>query len=262
MVELKIGIIVIGDEILSGHVLDTNTNWLLKKLRKMNHEVSRVEIIPDNVELIANAITRFLNENYDVIFVSGGLGPTHDDVTVEGVAIAIEKSCITSKEALEIINRQYRKFHELKIIRSANIDEIPGAQKMAVIPEGSILLEPMGTAPGLFIPFKSKSGYESKIFVLPGVPMEFKSMFNHQIENKLLEKNPNEKFSVEIISKTEEARLFPLLMQLKREYSDVKIGSYPNIEKMHVLLRITGKKEDIEKISQIIREKLKVLRPG
>lgn len=262
MTELKIGIIAIGDELLSGHVLDTNTNWLLEKLRKMNYEVNRVEIIPDNVKLIANSVIRFLNEKYDVIFVSGGLGPTHDDVTVEGVAMAIEKSCIISKEALDLINRQYRKFHELKIIRSANIDEIPGAQKMAVIPEGSIVLEPMGTAPGLFIPFKSKTGHESKIFVLPGVPMEFKAMFNHHIENKLLEKNPKEKFSIEIISKTEEARLFPLLMQMKCEYADVKIGSYPNIEKLHVLLRITGKKEDIEEVAQIIREKLKELRPG
>ncbi|MCP4764526.1 MAG: competence/damage-inducible protein A [archaeon] len=260
--EYKIGLIAVGDELLAGHILDTNTNWLLKRLQKMNHEVQRVEIVPDEIKLISNSVKRFIDECYNVIFIYGGLGPTHDDITFEGIALALDRKCIENQNALNLINEQYMKYHKLGILRSSSIEEIPGAKKMAIIPEGAKLLKPTGTAPGLFIEIRNKNNQNTNIFVLPGVPLEFKSMFKLEIKNKLFKKNPEEKYISEIITKTEEARLFSILSQAKHNYPEVKIGSYPNIEEMHVLLRLTGKKNDVEAAKENIKEKISNLGPG
>jgi molybdenum cofactor synthesis domain-containing protein len=257
----KIGIITVGDEILSGHVLDSNTNWLLKQLDGMNHEVERVEVVPDVLESISNSVKRFIEEKFDVLLVCGGIGPTHDDVTVESVAHAVNTDLEENEEAINFIDRQYRKFHQRKILKASSIEEVPGARKMAMIPKGAILLEPMGTAPGILIRHRD-GDHQIMIFILPGVPQEHHAMFETQIKYKYLDPNPKKKYTKEIISRTEEARLFPLLTKLKKEFPDVKIGSYPNIEMLHVKLRLKGKKDRVEEASELIYKTLEQLHPG
>jgi len=253
---------VVGDEILGGHVLDTNTHWLLQQLRRMGHDVARVEIVPDDIPVIGESVQRFLQENFDVLFVCGGIGPTHDDVTVEAVAKALGREYATSEEALALIQRQYDRFHELGFLKSARIEDVSGAQKMARVPEGCTLLDPIGTAPGIFLSEWNAAGTEIKIFVLPGVPLEHHAMFTNHIKNKLLPKNPDKKHTVEIITKTEEGRLADLLVQAIELFPGIKIGSYPDIEKLQVLLRITGTAEQVESAAEYIRNELAALGPG
>src|SRR6185436_714726 len=81
------GIILVGNEILSGKIVDANASYLCKELRTLGVEVRRISVIPDEVDLIAAEVARF-GSDYDVVFTSGGVGPTHDDVTIEGVARA------------------------------------------------------------------------------------------------------------------------------------------------------------------------------
>ncbi len=262
MPEQKIGITVVGDEILSGHVQDTNTHWLLNQLRRMNYEVQRVEIVPDAVILISASVKRLLAENFDVIFVTGGLGPTPHDMTTEGVAYALDLKCVPNKEALELIQTQYERFRARGIFRQPGSQDQAAAEKMSRLPPGCEILPPIGTAPGFHCLAKNAAGGETKIFVLPGPPIEYQAMFKTHIKNKLLPQNPDAKATIEIATRTEEGRLVPLIERIAKEFPEVKIISYPNIEEMQVLIRVTGKPEQTNYVADIIRKALQEIGPG
>jgi len=262
MADKKIGITVVGDEILSGHVQDTNTHWLLNQLRQMNYEVQRVETVPDAVDLIASSVKRFLTENFDVIFVTGGLGPTPHDMTTEGVACALDLKCEPNAEALALIQTQFERFRASGLFRQEENQLQAAAEKMSRLPPGCVLLPPIGTAPGFHCVVKNSAGNDAKIFVLPGPPIEYQEMFNSHIKIKLLPQNTDVKTTVEIATKTEESRLMPLIEGIAREFPTVKIASYPNIEKLQVLIRVTGKPEATNYVAELIRKELKRLGPG
>ncbi len=262
MLDLKIGITVVGDEILSGHVQDTNTHWLLNQLRRMNYEVQRVEIVPDVVDLIASSVKRLLAENFDIIFVTGGLGPTPHDMTTEGVACALELKCAPNAEALALIQTQYELFRARGFFRQPGSEDQAAAEKMSRLPPGCEILPPIGTAPGFHCAVKNAAGKHAKIFVLPGPPIEYQAMFKTHIKNKLLPQNPEAKTTIEIVSKTDEARLVPLVERISREFPEVKIASYPNIEELQVLIRVTGKPEQANYAADIIRKALTDLGAG
>ncbi len=262
MPEQKIGITVVGDEILSGHVQDTNTHWLLNQLRRMNYEVQRVEIVPDAVDLIASSVKRLLAENFDIIFVTGGLGPTPHDMTTEAVAYTLGLKCEQNPEALALIQTQYERFRARGIFRQPGSQDQAAVNKMSRLPPGCEILPPIGTAPGFHCVAKNAAGKDSKIFVLPGPPMEYQAMFKTHIKNKLLLQNPDAKTTIEIATKTEEGRLVPLIERIAKEFPEVKIASYPNIEEMQVLIRVTGKPEQTDYIADLIRKALSDLGSG
>ncbi len=262
MPDLKIGITVVGDEILSGHVQDTNTHWLLNQLRKMNYEVQRVEIVPDAVDLIARSVKRLLAEEFDIIFVTGGLGPTPHDMTTEGVACALDMKCTPNAEALDLIHSQYARFRERGLFRQQGNQDQLAAEKMSRLPPGCEILPPIGTAPGFHCIVKNATGKEAKIFVLPGPPIEYQAMFKTHIKGNFLLPNTDAKTTAEIATQTEEARLMPLIERIAREFPNVKIASYPNIEKLQVLIRVTGKPEATSYVADLIQKALKDLGPG
>ncbi len=262
MLDLKIGITVVGDEILSGHVQDTNTHWLLNQLRRMNYEVQRVEIVPDAVEMISNSVKRLLAENFEIIFVTGGLGPTPHDMTTEGVACALGLKCAQNAEALSLIQTQYDRLRARGLFRQQGSQDQAAAEKMSRLPPGCEILPPIGTAPGFHCVTKTSEGHDAKIFVLPGPPIEYQAMFKTHIKNKLLPQNPETKITIEIATKTEEARLVPLVERIAREFPEVKVASYPNIEELQVLIRVTGKPEQTNYVADIIRKALEDLGPG
>src|SRR6185369_5757187 len=101
------GIILIGNEILSGKIQDANAAYLCRELRSLGVDVRRISVIPDEVQLIAEAVATFSRE-FDVVFTSGGVGPTHDDVTIEGVARAMTVSVIRHPLLIELLERYYR----------------------------------------------------------------------------------------------------------------------------------------------------------
>lgn len=243
-------IVVVGNEILGGFILDTNSQWLGERLRMMGHMVEKILTVRDSVPEIAGALTTMLKENHDVIFVCGGLGPTPDDMTYEGVASGLGVPLEENGEVLERIKRKYEEYLSFGFITSYEITG--GVRKMALLPYGSIPLKnSVGTAPGLFIIHEGR-----KIFVLPGVPQELKAIFTEEIEGTLLEKKESP-FVKEITVNAGESRLFPLLASMETQFTRVSVGSYPHLLKREVTIRLMGKKEDVEKAYMELEEKLK-----
>src|SRR3989454_6207661 len=146
------GIILIGNEILSGKTVDANAAYLCRELRELGVEVRRVVVIPDEVSLIAEEVAAF-SKAFDLVFTSGGVGPTHDDVTIEGVARALGVAVVRHPELTGLLRQHYG-----ERLNEAHL-------QMAEVPEGAELLGAEALRlPTLVMP---------NVDVLPGVPRVF-----------------------------------------------------------------------------------------
>ena len=150
------GIILIGNEILSGKIRDENAAYLCRELRALGVDVRRIAVIPDEVGLIADEVATF-TKAFDLVFTSGGVGPTHDDVTIEGVARAMAVPVVRHPELVALLERYYR----------GKVTE--AALRMAEIPEGAELV----TGGTLRFP----TVLMRNVYVLPGVPEIFRQKF-------------------------------------------------------------------------------------
>src|SRR5262245_5825986 len=128
MQELGAGIVVIGNEILSGKTVDSNSAFLARELRKLGVTLKRIAVIPDELDVIEDTI-RYFHQQFDVVFTSGGVGPTHDDITIEGVARALGRQVIVHP----VLEAKIREYLSGLTINSAHL-------KMAEVPEGAELL--------------------------------------------------------------------------------------------------------------------------
>ena len=163
MSQLTGGVIIIGDEILSGRTKDTNANFIAKQLIKIGIKLSKIIVIPDEREVIIKTVMEF-HKKFTYVFTTGGIGPTHDDITSESIAKAFKKKYITDPRALKILKDYYPK---------GELNE--GRKKMAKIPaDCELILNPLTVAPGFKI---------NNVYVLPGVPMIMKKMFRSLIKN-------------------------------------------------------------------------------
>ena len=171
---LRAGILVIGDEVLDGLVLDTNSNWLEIHLAPLGVEMNRLVSVRDDLTEIGRAL-KFLMETSNLVITSGGLGPTHDDMTLKAVAQAFNRNYVEDQKALSIVEKQYKDLYERGIVNSPEITE--SRRKMARIPEGSAALNNnVGGAPGVMLEIDDVT-----IFCLPGVPSELKMIFEGSI---------------------------------------------------------------------------------
>ena len=198
------GIIVIGDEILSGRTQDTNSNFIADKLTKEGIKLEEILVIQDVKEIIKKNVINF-SSKYSYVFTTGGIGPTHDDITSESISEAFQLNCETNIQAFEILNNYYPEgeFNESR-------------QRMAKMPVGSeLILNPMTAAPG----FKIKN-----IFVLPGVPEIMQTMFLELI--KTLKKG-KAKLITTINTNLYESKIAIELKNIQNNYKDASIGSYP-----------------------------------
>src|SRR5881409_2569553 len=151
------GIIVIGNEILSGKVVDTNSPYLTRELRKLGVTVRRILTIPDELDEIAAAVATF-HRTYDVVFTSGGVGPTHDDVTIEGVARGLGVRVVRDPGLQTRLEEAFSgKPNDARL-------------RMADVPEGAELLAP----DPLIVPVVAIRN----VFVFPGVPEIFRRKFD------------------------------------------------------------------------------------
>ena len=170
----RVGIIAIGNEVLDGLVLDSNSNWMESKLAALGVGVIRLVSVRDEIDEIGKAL-KFIGEACNLIITSGGLGPTHDDITLKAIALALGLRLTESPEALAIVKRQYKALHERGIVSSPDMTD--ARLKMAQMPEGATALDNrVGGAPGAMIREK-----DSTIFCLPGVPSELKFIFEGSI---------------------------------------------------------------------------------
>ena len=197
-------ILIIGNEILSGRTQDTNTSTLATWLNSLGVKVGEVRVIPDVEETIVSSIN-LLRKNYSYVFTSGGIGPTHDDITSESVSKAFNLPYEKHEEGYKILEAYYKpgEFND-------------GRQKMIWMPRGAnLILNPTSGAPGFYV---------ENVFVLPGVPSILKSMLGG-IKNKIVGGNPIISHTISL--RTFESHIADSLTEVQNKYQDVEIGSYP-----------------------------------
>jgi nicotinamide-nucleotide amidase len=218
---LTAGIMVIGNEVLDGIVLDTNSNWMELRLVALGVEIQRLVSVRDDIEEIGEAL-QFARDACDMIITSGGLGPTHDDMTLKAIAKALERELIEDQEAIRIIERQYKTLHEKGIVEFPKLTE--ARRKMAMLPKGSLSLDNrVGGAPGVRIQDK-----DTTIFCLPGVPAELKFIFEDSVIPWVKE-NVVQKFHEQIVEFPirDESVFAPAIDSVMKKIPKVYIKSLP-----------------------------------
>ncbi|MFB6074001.1 MAG: competence/damage-inducible protein A [Haloarculaceae archaeon] len=198
---MRVALVTVGDELLAGDTVNSNASWLGRRLTERGATVERVTVIPDREADIARVVNEYRAE-FDAVIVTGGLGPTHDDVTVDAVAAAFGRDVVESEEALEWIESHHG---------YARQDLTEGTGH---VPEGArVIRNYEGVAPGCVI---------ENCYVLPGVPDEMKRMFE-EIEDEF----EGEIRHVETVDADEpESALLDRIERLRAEF-DVKVGVYP-----------------------------------
>ena len=200
------GIIIIGDEILSGRTKDLNVNWIACELNSIGIRLKEVKIISDDKQTIIETINNY-RKTFTYVFSCGGIGPTHDDITSESVASAFNLILEKNNEAMLRLTKHYR---------NSNIEFNEARQKMAKIPVGAILIDnPVSAAPGFNI---------ENVFVFAGVPKIMQSMF-FSIKDKL--SGGKILISKTITCNIGEGKIANALEKIEKKYKDLKIGSYP-----------------------------------
>jgi competence/damage-inducible protein CinA-like protein len=173
---VRAGIIVTGTEVLTGRIADRNGPWISERLAELGVEVAHILVVADRPEDLESALRFLAAERMDLIVTSGGLGPTADDLTAEIVARFAGRELVLDEEMEEKIATILRGFarrfrFDEEAVRAAN-------RKQAMVPEGSIPLDPVGTAPGLVVP-----AGERVVVVLPGPPRELQPMWPRALES-------------------------------------------------------------------------------
>ena len=218
-------ILIIGNEILSGRTQDTNTRSLATWLNSIGVKVAEVRVVPDDENMIIETLN-FLRITYKYVFTTGGIGPTHDDITAQSVSKAFGKKYEIHKEAFKILEAYYKpgEFNE-------------GRQKMVWMPEGAeLILNPTSGAPGFKI---------ENVFCLPGVPSILKSMLGG-LKNKIIGGKPILSHTISL--RTVESEIANSLTKVQENNNDVEIGSYPFFQAGKLGVSIVIRSEDQSKI--------------
>ena len=219
-------ILIIGNEILSGRTQDTNTSTLSLWLNSIGVRVQEVRIIPDIEETIVNSVNS-LRKIYDYVFTTGGIGPTHDDITAQSIAKAFNLDYEIHKEGYKILEKYYKpgEFNE-------------GRQKMIWMPKNAkLLLNPTSGAPGFSV---------ENVFCLPGVPSILKSMLGG-LKNDIVGGEPILSHTISL--KTVESEIANSLTKVQDNNKDVEIGSYPFFQAGKLGVSIVIRSEDQNKIN-------------
>ncbi|NJE10256.1 molybdopterin-binding protein [Thermococcus sp. MAR1] len=228
-------ILTIGDELLTGNTVDSNSAFIAQKLTERGYWVRRKTTVGDDVGEIKAVVREILGRKPEVLVISGGLGPTHDDVTMMAVAEALERKLVLCEECLERIRKFYRELYEKGLIDDPELNE--GRKKMAYLPEGAEPLENTeGAAPGAYIEHEGV-----KIFVLPGMPREMKAMLEEEVMPRLGERRfIQRKLLAEI---TDESKLAPILIKALKKFR-VRIHSSPKGFGRYIGIIVFGESEE------------------
>ena len=227
-------IIIIGNEILSGRTLDQNANFIAKRCSDIGIVLDEIRIIPDIQEVIKKVIIN-ASKNHKNVFVTGGIGPTHDDITAQSVAKAFNRRLIVNRVAKNLLANYYSK-------REQNLNE--SRMKMALIPaRAKLILNPVSAAPG----FKVKN-----VWVMAGVPKIMQSMFINHVEPNL--KKGNKIYTKDINIFKPEGDIAKFLSKLQSSMPDVEIGSYPFIKKGKAGTNIVLKATNLKFLTLIYKE--------
>jgi nicotinamide-nucleotide amidase len=241
-------IVAIGDELVGGFTLDTNSHWLSGRLRLLGYPVKRVTQIRDRPAEIAEQLHRELADGEVAdVFCCGGLGPTPDDRTFASLADALGRKLVIWEETRARIERRVRRMHEAGLLESPEVTE--GNLRMARIPDqpAHVFKNRRGMAPGVLYEQDGK-----RIFVLPGVPLEMKGIFTEELEPEFLSAGSAATVRELRYTFAIEARFYPLMRELEESYPDVSVGSYPNFETKELVIRVVG--AEAKRVDQALEE--------
>jgi nicotinamide-nucleotide amidase len=233
---VEASIIAIGDELLAGYTVDTNSNWIAQRLRALGVALKRTTQVRDRENEIIDQVRRELADpEVTVVFCTGGLGPTPDDRTFAALGQALGRELVVEEAVRERIERRLARMVEANLIDSAELTE--GHLRMARIPAGplAVLRNRVGTAPGVVYELDG-----TRLFVLPGVPPEMKAIFAEEVEAAYLAGGAAASVSELRLQFAVEGRFWPVLKELEETHPDVAVGSYPNFESKELILRCTG----------------------
>ena len=212
--EVTVGIVVIGNEILSGKVVDTNSAFLSRELRGVGAELRRVVVVPDEIDEIVEVVRDF-KPRFDVVFTSGGVGPTHDDVTVAGVAEALGRSVVRHPE----IESALRQFYQNKL-NAAGL-------KMAEVPEGAELIRADEQS---FPVIKVEN-----VYLFPGIPQILEQKF-HAIKSRFAGQCYHVKA---LYSAKGESTIAEYLNETLAKFPGLLLGSYPRLGDPEYMVKVT-----------------------
>jgi len=220
-------ILIIGNEILNGRVQDTNSHYFCKKLFELGVRVCRILTIPDDELIIAEEV-KTLSPQYDFIFVAGGVGPTHDDITLASIARGLNRPLVLEPVLEEIIRRHCRDEHDIFWL------------KLAQVPEGTELI---GTEKLTFPVLKIMN-----IYIFPGVP----GILERKFEGIQEEFRCPPYYRHEIEVKANEAHLVPILNSVVKKFADIQVGSYPLSKESGQFIRLSLESKDKGRVGEAL----------
>jgi len=229
--KVNAAILIIGNEVLSGRTQDTNTSSIALWLNSIGVKVNEVRVIPDIEDTIIDTVNH-LRKIYDYVFTTGGIGPTHDDITAQSISKAFKLKYKIHKEAFKILEAYYKvgEFNE-------------GRQKMVWMPSNAnLILNPTSGAPGFNV---------ENVFCLPGVPSILKSMLGG-LQNRIVGGKPI--LSQTISLRTVESEIAKPLANVQDNNKDLEIGSYPFFQAGKLGVSIVLRSEDQSKINKCSKE--------
>ena len=230
-------ILIIGNEILSGRTQDTNTGTIAKWLNSIGVSVNEVRVIPDIESTIVETVN-YLRKVNNYVFTTGGIGPTHDDITAQSISKAFNLEYEIHQEAFKILEAYYKvgEFNE-------------GRQKMVWMPKNAeLILNPTSGAPGFSV---------ENVFCLPGVPSILKSMLGG-LKNRIVGGQPILSYTISL--RTVESEIANSLTKVQDQNKDVEIGSYPFFHAGKLGVSIVLRSENQSKIDNCNLQILKFIK--
>ena len=228
------GILLVGNEILSGKIADANAAYLCRELRTLGVDVRRITVIPDEIPLIAEEVAA-LSRAYDLVFTSGGVGPTHDDVTLEGVALAMGAKVVRHPALVDLLQRHFKdRLNESHL-------------KMAEIPDGAELV---GAETARFPTVLMRN-----VYVLPGVPEIFRQKFD-AIRERFRDQPIH---LANVFVAIGEGVLADYLNRLLLGFPLLLLGSYPELSNPEYKVKVTLESRDREYLDGALTEFLRSL---
>jgi nicotinamide-nucleotide amidase len=239
---VNVEILSVGNELLIGKTLNTNASWMAKRFTALGFNVRRITTVSDDVDEISAVVIEALSRKPDFLITTGGLGPTFDDKTLEGVAKALEAPLELNKEAFKMIEEKYKTYAEERGLEKIKLT--PARVKMARLPKGAKPLpNPVGTAPAVIIKHS-----KATIVSLPGVPPEMESIFENSIEPSLKKVVGKATFFETSlgVSGIMESELAPIIDKVMHDNPYVYIKSHPRGQERtpHLELHLSTTAED------------------
>jgi nicotinamide-nucleotide amidase len=252
-----IEIICVGNELLIGKVENTNSYWLAKQATQLGANIKRITVIQDIVEEIAAAICEAIGRKPNFIITTGGLGPTFDDKTLQGIAAGLNRKLEVNQTALAMVKQKSEEY-----ARKRNLPEIveltPPRVKMATLPKDTQpVANPIGTAPAVRVDLP-----RTVLFALPGVPAEMMAIFTQSIAPLLKEAVGSNVFCERslFIDGMPESRLAPLIDTVMKNNVGVYVKSHPMFCKnglhieAHMTITASTTEEPAEKLRRAAQE--------